>query len=388
VRTGIWRAAAPAILAAAWGGNHFSPLLLLYRQVDGYSTVQVNLFFGCYILGLVPGFLVTGPLSDRHGRKRLVTAALILGVAGSVILAVGSASVLWMCAGRLISGVSVAVAMVAGTSWIKELSQHDADPATRARRASLTLTVGFGAGAGVSGALAQWGPAPTLLPYAVHIALSLAAAVPLLRAPETVTGTAARRFAADLRIPPASRRRFGGLILPMAPWVFTAPALAFVVAPALVAERTGTFRIGFAALLAVVTLVSGAAVQPFVPRLARLTAGRQGVVGLLVFALATGLLAVDAMVLSPVLAAAIAVLYGVAYGICIVAGLVEVQAMADPDSLAGLTGIYWSLTYLGFALPVVLAELARQVSYPVLLSGVAAVCLGCAAVVARALRRG
>ena len=56
---------------AAWGGNHFSPLLLMYRQVDGYTAVQVNLFFAFYILGLIPGFLVAGPFSDEQGRKRL-----------------------------------------------------------------------------------------------------------------------------------------------------------------------------------------------------------------------------------------------------------------------------------------------------------------------------
>ena len=168
---------------AAWGGNHYSPLLLMYRQIDGYSAVQVNLFFAFYILGLIPGFLVAGPFSDEHGRKKLVTVALVLGIVGSIILGLGGSSPIAMCLGRLVSGVSVAVAMVVGTSWIKELSQHDADPPTRARRASLTLTAGFGLGAGVSGALAQWGPAPTLLPYAVQIALSLAAAAPLVRAP-------------------------------------------------------------------------------------------------------------------------------------------------------------------------------------------------------------
>ena len=63
-----------------------------------------------------------------------------------------------------------------------------------------------------------------------------------------------------------------------------------------------------------------------------------------------------------------AALLGLGYGICIVAGLVEVQAMADPHSLAGLTGIYYSLTYLGFALPVILAELAHLASYQYLLA--------------------
>jgi MFS family permease len=365
------------VLAAAWGGNHYSPLLLLYRQVDGYSQVQVDLFFAFYIIGLTPGFLLSGPLADRYGRKRPVLAALALGVLGSTVLALGSASVWWMCTGRLISGVSVAVAMVAGTSWIKELSQHDAVPQVRARRAALTLTAGFGLGAGVSGALAQWGPHPTLLPYLVQIALSLAAVPPLLRTPETGT-PAVRPLFGDLRIPAAGRRRFRLLILPMAPWVFAAPALSFVIAPALVAQHTSTHRIAFAALLAVITLCSGAAVQPLVPRLPRAP-----VLGLTMVAAGTAVLAVHPAVATAV---AMAVLFGLGYGICIVSGLVAIQAMANPANLAGLTGIYYSLTYLGFVLPVLLATLNHLTTYPVLLTVVALVCLACAAVTARAIR--
>lgn len=374
---------------AAWGGNHFSPLLLMYREVDRYSAVQVNLFFAFYILGLVPGFLVAGPLSDEHGRKRLVTAALALGVLGSVILGLGGAHATTMCLGRFVSGLSVAVAMVVGTSWIKELSQHDAVAATRARRASLTLTAGFGLGAGVSGALAQWGPAPTLVPYAVQIVGSLAAAVPLARTPETRTGEtgAKRTLLADLRVPVQGRRRFVRMVLPMAPWVFSAAALAFVVGPALVAGQVGNYRIAFAALAAVVTLACGAAVQPLVPAISRRTGGRQAVVGLLLAVTATAALAVVARVQSPGLALVAAAIFGLAYGVCIVAGLVEVQAMADPHSLAGLTGIYYSLTYLGFALPVVLAELAHRLPYPGLLVGVTGIAAVCLAVVTRELAR-
>ncbi|MCW2811206.1 MAG: putative arabinose efflux permease, family [Friedmanniella sp.] len=387
---GGWRAVAPAVLLAAWGGNHFSPLLLMYRAVDGYSAVEVNLFFAFYILGLAPGFLVAGPFSDEHGRKRLVVLALGLGVLGSVVLGLGGAQAGLMCAGRFVSGLSVAVAMVVGTSWIKELSSHDAEPATRARRASLTLTAGFGVGAGVSGALAQWGPAPTLLPYGVQIALSLAAAVPLLRARETRTGGSAgpaRSLRADLRVPPAHRRRFRRVVLPMAPWVFAAPAMAFVVGPALVAGQVGPYRVAFAALAAVVTLAFGAGVQPFVPALARRTGGRPGAVGLGLVALATAVLAVDASVRSPGLALVCAAGFGLGYGICIVAGLVEVQAMADPHSLAGLTGVYYALTYGGFVLPVLLAGLAYAVPYPGLLAAVALLALACTALVGVAAGR-
>jgi hypothetical protein len=282
--------------------------------------------------------------------------------------------------------------MVVGTSWVKELSAppHDAVPATvGARRASLTLTAGFALGAGVSGVLAQWGPAPTLLPYAVQVLLSAVALVPLLRVPETrAPDPAVRSLPGDLRLPRAARRRFLGVVAPMAPWVFSAAGLAYAVTPALVADRVGDDRIAFATLLTVVTLGAGAGIQPFTGRIAALTRGRQVLVGLALAVAGTALCAVDAAVRSPLLALAVGLLLGLSYGVCLVSGLVEVQRMAGPDDLAGLTGIYYSLTYVGFALPVLLALLTALTSYAVLLAAVALLCLGCGLTVARNLSRG
>jgi Major Facilitator Superfamily len=384
---GRWLGVAPAMLMVAWGGNHFSPLLLLYREVERYSAVQVDVFFAFYILGLVPGFLLTGPLSDRFGRRPAVVVALVLSIVGSVVLGLGSASPVALCAGRLVSGVSVAAAMVAGTTWVKELSTA-ATPVLRARRAVLTLTVGFALGAAVGGGLAQWGPAPTLLPYGVQVVLALASAVPLARSPETRPrgGLPPRPFREELYLPPQSRARFLRVVVPMAPWVFGAPALAFVVGPALVVGRTGRFPIAYAALAAVVTLACGAGVQPLVPRLGRLVRGHQAVVGLVLAAVATLLLAVDVRRGSVVLALLAAALLGTAYGICILTGLVETQALADPERVAGLTGVYYSLIYIGFVLPVVLSELARMATEDVLLAVVAGVCAVCAVAVSRGLR--
>lgn len=82
----------------------------------------------------------------------------------------------------------------------------------------------------------------------------------------------------------------------------------------------------------------------------------------------------------------IAVVAGLGYGISIVSGLIEVQRMAGPDDLAGLTGIYCSLTYVGFLMPVVLAALATSISYVTLMIAVALICLGCAATAAWNLR--
>jgi MFS family permease len=394
-----WLLVAPATALLAWGGNHFTPLLLMYRQVDGYSSVEVDLFLAFYILGLVPGFLIGGPLADRGGRKRVMVAGIVMSAIGSAILAAGAASAYWLCAGRLVVGLSVAVAMVAGTSWIEELSQEPYESgagASGARRASLALTAGFGIGAGVSGVLAQWAPAPTVLPYVVQVGLLLAAAVPLAWAPETrgATATASGEadatvqpssigetlgaLARDLRIPPAARRRFFGVVLPSAPWAFGALALTYVVVPALVGSRVGSDQVAFATLVTVVALGTGALIQPLVGRIADLTGGRQLVVGLGLTFFGVVLCAVEAAVLSPALGVVIAIVMGAGYGISIVSGLTEVQQMAGPEDLAGLTGIYCSLTYVGFLLPVVLASLAGTAGYVALLFVVAAICLACA----------
>jgi MFS family permease len=394
-----WLLVAPATAMLAWGGNHFTPLLLMYRQVDGYSSVEVDLFLAFYILGLVPGFLVGGPLADRGGRKRVMIAGIAMSALGSAVLAAGAASPAWLCAGRLVVGVSVAVAMVAGTSWIEELSRApwDASPGgtAGARRASLALTAGFGIGAGVSGVLAQWAPAPTVLPYVVQIGLLAASAVPLAWAPETRSAAAPsspaetlRALARDLRVPRPARARFLRVVLPSAPWAFGALAIAYVVTPALVGSQVGEDRVAFATLLTVVALGTGALTQPLVGRIAEATGGRQLVLGLGLTFLGVALCAVEAAVLSPALAVVIAVVMGLGYGISIVSGLVEVQRMAGPDDLAGLTGIYCSLTYVGFLLPVALAALAGVASYVALLAVVAAICLACALTAGWSLRDG
>ncbi|WP_240630154.1 MFS transporter [Specibacter cremeus] len=381
----------------AWGGNHFTPLLSLYRDIGHYSVLSVDLFLATYVGGLVPGLLVAGPLSDRYGRKPLAAVGVGLGIAASVVLALFFRSEALMCAGRVLAGLGVGIGMAVGTSWLKELStppfDTTADDTAGARRPSLSLTLGFGLGAGVSGALAQWGPWPTTTPYAVHIALSLAALAALAGAPETVrkraTTTSTRRgsLLADLRVPLAGHRRFRQVVLPAAPWVFATAGVAYAVIPMLETPRLGGMQLGYATLLTVVTLGTGALVQPFTARINRLTGGRAMLVGMAAMIAGLVIAAVNAHYLSPWAGAAAAVLLGASYGIALVSGLVEIQHIATGADLAGLTGVYYSLSYAGFVLPMALAGLAVIASYTVLLAVVALICLGCLVLVAVGLRR-
>lgn len=62
-----WKRVRLLLFATGWGGNHIAPLLLVYRQRLGLDPAAPQLLLGAYALGLVPGLLLAGPLSDRRG---------------------------------------------------------------------------------------------------------------------------------------------------------------------------------------------------------------------------------------------------------------------------------------------------------------------------------
>ena len=392
-RGGAWLRVAPAIFLLAWGGNHFTPLVHMYEADGGYAIWQANLLLGMYVGGLVPGLLIASALSDRRGRKPILIAGAIAAILGSVLLGLG-ADLFWLlCAGRVLAGVGVGVAMSVGTSWIKELSAPPFDLKANitagARRPALTLTMGFAVGAAVTGCLAQWGPLPEMIPYAVHGLLNVVALLILLSAPESLAKgqRSSQHWWRGLRIPLVGHRTFVQLIIPAAPWVFGAAGIAYAVMPALVQDELGEWTTLYATVLTVATLGAGALVQNSVPRINRWTGGRALVVGLVLMTVGMALAVVAALVADPILAFVVAIVLGIAYGICVVAGLILVQAIAEPDDLAGITGVYYSLAYSGFLLPTVLAALLPVVPYAVSLAVLAAICLLCLGLVARSSTR-
>jgi MFS family permease len=95
--------------------------------------------FAFYAIGLVPGLLAGGSLSDRIGRQPVVLFELITSVIGSCVLIAGMHGTGWLFAGWLIVGLGSGSAFSAGAAWIKELSAPpygDPAPGAGARRAT------------------------------------------------------------------------------------------------------------------------------------------------------------------------------------------------------------------------------------------------------------
>ncbi|SDG71955.1 MFS transporter [Klenkia brasiliensis] len=377
-RPRAWLPVALTMFAIGWGANQFVSLLVAYRRDEGLSAVDVAALVGVYALGLIPALLLLGPVSDARGRSPVLRAAAVVSVAATGVLLLDQ---LWaLYAGRLLAGVASGAAFAAGSAWVRELSGPAWDPTTvpgtGARRAATALSAGFGLGPLVAGLVAQWAPDPLTTAYLPHLVLALAVLVPLWRAPETVPrAEAAVPLRQALRVRSVARPRFRRLVVPVAPWVFTAATVSLAVLPGLLVARGGTaaeYAVAVNAVVAGLTLGTGVAVQPLARRLAAQDtrpAARLGCAAVL-----AGLLVAAGYAASPVpwLLLPTALLLGAGYGCCLVAGLLETQRVAAPHELAGLTGVFYALTYLGFAAPLVLAALTAVAPYPVLLLVLAA----------------
>jgi MFS family permease len=383
-----WLAVALAVLSIGWGGNEFTPLLIVYSQHAGYTRVDVDILLGAYVVGLVPGLLVASALSDRHGRRPVMTVGVLSSALGSAILAVGDITGFpALFVGRLFSGLAVGIAMAVGSAWITELSRppfdDTASPGTGARRASICLSLGFGVGPLCAGLLAAFAPLPLMLTYVVHVVLCVPVLLILLRrATETRGEGGAGSLLHRLRVPAVGHRRFVRVVVPMAPWIFGSAGIAYAIVPALVSDRLGSWALLYTAGLTVLTLGCGVAVQPIARRLDDRSSARAVVVSMVLMSAGVFAAVASAITRSPLVAVLVAMLLGSAYGIGVVSGLLEIQRIAEPDELAGITGVYYSLAYVGFLVPAALAGLAHYFSYPDMLMALGVLAVACAALCA------
>lgn len=261
------------------------------RRSPRFRSRAVNAFLGVYVLGLAPALLISGPLSDRHGRRPVILAGVAAAVLGSALLAFGPSGPVFLVAGRLFSGLTVGIALAVGSSWLKELSQPPFDPAANeasgARRSSVAVTQGSGTGALVAGLLAQWGPLPEVLPFLVHIAVSVPVAAAVLATPETHTpGGGARPWWRQLRVPSASHRRFTRVIAIAAPWLFGSAAIGYGYLPTQLRGAAGSWGLVFATATTVIALGMSSTIQPVAKRLHSPASARGLAAG--VFIIATG----------------------------------------------------------------------------------------------------
>lgn len=362
-----WFRVAFALFGVGWGANQFSSLLVVYRDHEHLAATVVALLFGAYAVGLVPALLIAASVSDRFGRRRVTLPVLVLAAVASVVLCLAGDHVWGVAVGRMLAGIASGGAFGPGTAWVKELSA-DAAPGAGARRAAVALSSGFGGGPLVAGVLAQWLPLPTVVPYLTHVAVMVVVLALVWHVRETVPpnwpGRQVRRsdLRATLRHP---EFRYG--VAPAAPFVFGTATASFAVLPGMV--RLHGLGVVLGGIVAGLTLGTGVLVQP----LARRMNGSTHRAGVALTATGFVLGSLTIHWATPVLLAPTAVVLGAGYGMLLVAGLTAVERLAAPEDLAGVTAIYYCLTYVGFATPYVVTAIGTRIPPSVLFLVAAAV---------------
>ncbi len=377
-----WVTIAFAMFAVGWGANQFSPMLIVYRHELRLSAGAVAGLFLVYALTLIPGLLIGGPASDRFGRRPVVLPFVALSPVATLLLVLGPRSLTMIAAGRALAGLCSGVVFGSATAWVQELSHSDG---LSARRSALALTAGFGLGPVVAAVLAQWAADPLVVPYLPHLVIGVAAAGALWRTPDPAArgkpaadGKPAGGKPANRTWPPAAvrTRRFWLTVAPAAPMVFGSVSLAIVVLPEEVTSAR-SLSAGFAGLMTALSFLAGVTVQPFARRLRDPLAG--AVAGLGCAAAGAGLGTAAVAASDRVLAGAAAVLLGLAYGLCLVSGLRQAEALAGPDDRGAVIACYYAVAYLGFAAPYLVDGLGvvagRTGAFAVLTAAIAALAL-------------
>ncbi|MBX2797490.1 MAG: MFS transporter [Myxococcales bacterium] len=331
-----WRWLAIALFGVAWGANQFAPMLRVYADVVGLSEPTVSATFGVYAVGIAPGILLGGPLSDRVGRPAIVFPATVISLlATGVLLGAQTAAPLYVA--RLLAGLASGLAFSAGSAWLLALSA-DAGPGVGGVRNTVALTCGFALGPLATGSIVGWVEAPLITPYLPHLLLMSAGIGLLLWVPRH--DAAARGQHTGVPLTDVFRPQLPAGLAWVAPFSFGTAVMAFAVLPAFGAPRT-PFGAG---LVTALTLGTGVAVQPLARRIGVRDPARLARIGLATAAAAFGVGALYTSTASEPLLVVACVAAGFAYGFNFLYGFLVMGPSARGVQVAQL----YVAAYIGF----------------------------------------
>jgi MFS family permease len=356
-RAGYWIVALALLMTMATSTIP-TPLYVLYQRRDHFSSLMVSVVFAVYAAGVITSLFLVGHVSDWLGRRRVLTIGLFMNV-GSAFLFMVAPSLTGLVVARVISGFSVGLTTATATAYLSELHQR-AHPEADHRRAQLMAIAvnlgGIGFGPLVAGVLAQFAPAPLVLPY-LAVGLVLAALATLVVAsPETVARTPQRTgwHAQRVVVPTDARRQFFAACLAGLS-AFAVYGMFSSLVPRFLADTMGITSHAVAGLVAFAVFASGALAQMALRSMKPTTLLRTGSPTLLI---GLGLLVTGMWVADLALFVIATVVTGVGTGLIFRGAMTTVSESAPSGSRAETLAGFFLSVYVGLSVPVVALGLA------------------------------
>lgn len=343
------------------GANMPTALYGVYRADFGFSPVTQTLIFAVYAAALVPALFLFGPLSDRVGRRPVLVTALGAGLVGAVVLAAADATA-WLVVGRILQGVSVGACSAAGAAALLD-HVPGRDTVRAARAASASTAAGAALGPLLAGAVAEYLPHSTVLPYVLFAAALVPGAVALAALPKTTEPShrgaapgARRRLVEVPRLPRDIRSVFVLATLPAA-IAWATVGLFQSVVPSWIAELLGMSNLLVGAAAAALVMGCSVLSQLGMRGIDPLVAQRVGL-GVM-FGGTVGLFVVDRFPSLPLLFA-VTVAVGLGHGWAFAGGMQRVGAAVAaraPETSGAVLAAFFTVTYIGLGVPAIVAGL-------------------------------
>lgn len=357
----------------AIGTSLITPLIPLYKRDLGFGDTVVTLFLVCYVVALVPSMLTLGQLSDRVGRKRVLASAIATLAVAQLVLV--TEPPLWgLLVARALQGAATGAFFGTCTAFLVEQTRPERRPAI-AVLSSVSVRGGLALGPGLGGVFAEYLPHPLRLPFVLHLAGLVVAAVILWRLPETVQPGPRRRLSLTLEVPAAERAVFWRVLVPSGMLFSLFDGVCLSIVPVFQVQDLGVTNYALVGATGFLVLMSGAVSQVVMRRLAPTPAIGWG---LAVACVAFIGVAVGAPTHSAALVLASVTVTGAACGLVFKGGVDLATRIAPPQDRGKLISAYYVACYLGgFSLPLlvvgILADIIGRTEALLVLVGVAAV---------------
>ena len=332
-----------------------APLYGVYQAEWHFSVTTLTAVFAVYALVLLATLLMFGSVSDYFGRRRTIIAGLAAyAMACGVFLLAGDVTALFVA--RALQGVAVGLATGALGAAMLELQPEGSGLAAPVTSAAGPLGLAIG-GFGAS-ALVQYGPARTDLVWWLLLGAGLALVVAVLAVPESAPARSDTRpsLRPRLRVPREARGAFV-VALPCLIGAWALSGFYLSLGPSLAAQLLRSQNLLWGGV--VIALLFGVGVP--ITLAARNSIPSKVMLGGCVALLAGAAITFVAIATrTSALLLAGAAVAGLGWGPAFLGAYGTIVALASPEDRAGLVAAIFTVGYLAFSIPAVIAGVATS----------------------------